>query len=124
MKSTTGVAIGILIGLQQLDQQLEKVNPEVRLKIAILINKLRPLGDAFDRTQSRLVQDVNKQFDGQPPNPALTNALLTEGVAKLRDEECEIDLKALDKRDLKLDDNPKVNALTLANILPILEGYE
>lgn len=120
MKVKVSVAIGILIGLQQLDQQIEKVTPEVRLKVAIMINKLRPDGDAYDRTQARIVREAYQAHE----NPQLRDAFMTESLAAARDVEVDIEDRKLTKDELNLKENPKVNSLTLANLIPILEGIE
>jgi hypothetical protein len=123
VKSTVGELVGVLVGLQQLDQQLEKAAPEVRLKIAIMINRLRPIGEAFDRTQSGLVREANTEVNGKPVNQSLISSIISEGLADARAVCVEnFDIGKLTKEELKLADNPKVNGLTLANILPILDG--
>ncbi len=102
---------------------------EVRLSIAINLNKLRPLIEAYERTRQRTYLDISKKIlgDNERETPAqrekLQATFATEND-KLRAGEHDVDLERIDVADLKLDENTKINSATLAQLMPILDGVE
>ena len=115
---TVGEVYMVYVGLVQLDQQLEKVAPEIRLRIGINMNKMRPTAEVFERTQSRTVADISEAGE---TNTARVQYSINEAIFKLRSEECSIEVRTFKETDLNLSENPKVSADTLSKIMSVLE---
>lgn len=135
MKITTGQAYTLYFGLKEIDKQLETLpNETVLLNIAINIDRLQSLAEAYERTQARVQADLSAASAKTVPaevgeTPAQRHARETklnldnsDAIAKMRAEPQEIELKTFNKVDLNLGANPKVRATALAQIMPILEG--
>jgi hypothetical protein len=118
MNLPVGIFYELAVGLGALDQQLEKVAPDVRLKIGLNLSRLRPIADAYERARGRISADL-VQSD---KSDVVKQAEFGEANAKLRNELESVELRKLLKSDLRLDDNPRVTGATLSLIWPILDG--
>jgi len=58
MKFTTGQLHNLFLGLSALDADEVKLVPDVRLNIAININKVTPFAAAYERASRRLLADL------------------------------------------------------------------
>jgi len=62
--------------------------------------------------------------DSAPEERELIQLRFAEADAGLRDEEVEIDLKTIERKGLKLDDNTRITGAMLAQIAPMISDFE
>ena len=124
MKATLGEFLDIFIGVQQLDSQLEKIAPATRFKIGILLNKLKPLGVAYDQAHAQAAKNASTPIDGKPVDQVTAHSNLMTEIAKLRAVESEINVPTLLKSELRMDENPKISGVALSMVLSVLRGFE
>jgi len=122
VKSTVGELLDIFLGLQALAQQLEKVAPATRFRMGILLGRLRPVAVAYDRAHSEAVRRITNDNEGMHQNVGVMNSIMTEEIAKLREQEHEVAVGRLTYGELKMEENPKVGALALSQVMPIIDG--
>ena len=103
---------------------MEKLAPATRFKLAIMLNKLRPLAVAYDQAHAQAAKNANVQVDGKAPDPITAHANLLAEISALRAEEHDINLPTLLKTELKMEENPKVNGMALSQVLPVIEGLD
>lgn len=129
-KLTTGQVHDLFVAFSLLDREEDlKLTPDVRLKIAININLVKPHAEAYERVRTRALADVNRDNRARDPKERLSEPELqsdyAEKDAALRAAPAEVaGLKTLLKPDLRLDDNPKIGGMILARLWPILDGIE
>lgn len=129
MKLTVGKIHDLYVGLTMLERDDKiKLAGETRFKMAINLNLLQPIAAAYEIARTCEHADVQKKHRGPEPRDRISDEEIeAEMAAKngmLRGREEEITLRMLKKDDLKLDDNQTLGHVTLAKILPIVEGGE
>jgi anti-sigma28 factor (negative regulator of flagellin synthesis) len=126
MKLSVGQIHDLYLGLSMLEQAPDvKLTGDVRIRIAIDINKLKPIASAYERARTRTFADLQKQATGATKkSDAEVQSELVEENEKIRGEEHELELRTFLKTDLRLDDNPKITGAMMAQIWPVLEQFD
>jgi hypothetical protein len=114
VKLTQFEAQRLLGGLTLLDKdESTKFEPDVRLKIAVNVNRLTPHVLAFQRIQDKLLRQQQEWRAIAGSQPGLMNGEAVEAVRQIA---------ALD--DLKLKDNPKIKSDTIAAMSLLLKDFD
>lgn len=126
---TLGQVYSLFQALSALDAADDlKLAGETRLTIAINLNRLTPEAIAYERTTTRMRADLMKANRALAEKSRRSNDELEDefglDVDKLRARKSEIALKTMLKADLRIEDNPKIKARTIADLLPILDDIE
>lgn len=129
MRLTIGRIHDLYAALSRLEEAPEiKLAGEVRLKVAININALRPNAEAYERTRTRSIADLYAANRGLGPSERKTEpeiqADAMDANHAMREETADLELRTLLKADLRLEDNPKITGAMLAALVPIVEGIE
>src|SRR5690348_6485893 len=129
MRLTIGEIHDLSIAIAGLEKDEKiKLTGETRLKLAINHNKLTPIASAYERARSRLLSDMVKKNRDSEAKQQISDAEIQADFADqnqgLRDASEEIELRKLTRPDLKLDENQNIGALTIARLMPIIEGIE
>lgn len=130
MPSTIGQIYDLYIGFTLLDRDESlKLSADTRLKLAININLLKPFAEAYERSRTRVLSDLNlvnrKLGAEEKRSEAELQADFADANEALRAATQDIDdLKMLARTDLKLDENTKISASLLARLLCIVEKIE
>lgn len=116
MKLSNITAQRLLGGLRTIDADPDtKLDAEIRLKIAININRVVPHVQAFEKTIQHLQSEAAKKVNGYDFNAELS---------KIVDLEESFRLKLINKDDLKLKENVKIKTDTISAIAPIIRGFD
>lgn len=130
MQLTIGQIHDLYVGLTLLDRdETVKLSADVRLKLAIDQNLIKPFADAYERSRTRALADLNMTNRKLEAKDQRSNAELEADFAdanqELRAKPQDLEgVKTLARVDLKLDENSKVGGGLLARLLPILEKIE
>ena len=127
MRLTNVNAQRLLIGLRNIDtDESTKLDPKVRMKLAININRLLPIVQAFEKIAGQL----QAQADAKAAEPAEAKVngapgkSLFEQITELSEETEDYRLKKIETADLNLKDNPKIKADTIARLAPIIKDFD
>ena len=129
MKLSIGTAHALFLGLAAIEGGADvKVSADVRLAIAINMNKLRPTAEAYERARTRSLATlyaVNRGADGRPLRcDAELQADALDADAAMRSAESdELELRTILKADLRLADNAKITGVVLAQVAPIISDF-
>jgi hypothetical protein len=114
---------GILIGLRRIDAVDEaKLDPEVRLRIGININRLTPTVQVFEKEVQRIQQSVAP--NGKNGVDAAHILEAEKALADLADSQEDYKLKKFKLDELRLKDNPKIKGGILAQIAPLIKDFD
>lgn len=126
----------LYIGLTTLEKdESVKLTGEVRLKVAINLNRLRPYAEAYETARTKVFAEIGKRYaraaaetEGKGSAVKLTVAEheceRADEDQKLRRKEEHVELRSLLQSDLRLEENPRITGAMMALIFPILEGVE
>jgi hypothetical protein len=112
----------LLIALREVDQDTDtKLPEEVRLDVAININRLMPVVGAFEK----VLQTLQQRMMSRITNPQVMNSVRVDMEAgRLGERVEEFDLKVIDKEKLKLSENPKIRGDMLSRLAPIINKFD
>jgi len=122
MKIKIGTAQTLLGGLMNLEKDEKTKLGDSRFPIAINIERLRPVVAAYESAAQKRMAEMLE--DSAPEERELIQLRFAEADAGLRDEEVEIDLKTIERKGLKLDDNTRITGAMLAQIAPMISDFE
>lgn len=124
MKLTNLTAQRLLIGLRSVDaDESTKLDGEARMKIAININRLTPSMQAFERVAQRLQADAGLNRVNGEAVTKVNDSVLDE-LRRLSDATDDYMLKKLSKDELRLKENPKIKADTIAMLAPVIKDFD
>lgn len=119
MELTNADAQRLLMGCRSIDaDEGTKLDADVRMKIAVNINRLMPNMQAFERVYGSL-QAALQIVNGTP-----IDAKVMQEITKLSDQTDNYKLKKISLADLKLKDNPKIKADVVARLAPIIRDFD
>lgn len=129
MKLSLGAIHDLYVGLNMLERDEKlKLIADVRIKIAVNISRLKPLAAAYERAGARAradLQAANRELEGKAQrSDAELAADFADINEDLRNKVEDVDLKTFVRKDLRLDENDKIGGITLAQLLPIIDGLE
>lgn len=117
MKLTTGRIHDLLIGLYAIENTVDtKLAGEVRLKIAININAIKPVATIYESSRTKAYHRIVKGTQERTE----VDAAMIDADQELRAVEYDINVCTLVKDDLRLDDNPKITGAIVAQVMPII----
>jgi len=127
----------LFIGLSALEKDDNvKLTGAVRLKIAIDLNRCRPVAEAYETARAKMFAEISKRFAeriaaAEAKGPTQAKPTIAEHELervledqKMRAEVGHVELRTLVQSDLRLEENPRITGAMIAMILPVLEGIE
>lgn len=127
MKIVNVDAQRLLMGLRSIDSdESTNLDAEIRMKIAININRLMPNVQAFERIASQ----IQARMSGNGHEGSNGSAVLNTGLAvmqelqRLSEGSEDYNLKKLTVAELKLKDNPKIKSDIIARLAPIIKDFD
>lgn len=131
MKLNVGIAADLYSGLVSLDALDLKLSAEVRLKLAVNMDKLKPIVRKFEVRNNKILADLQakaRQANAGSDRPVVTEAQImadfADRIEAVKDEEVELKLWRIELKSLALETNTRLRPQVLANLMPILSGVE
>jgi hypothetical protein len=122
MKLKVGTIHDLCFALRALDAPEIKLPGKVRLTVAINLNKLLPVAQAYEQERARSFAALAEKYPPDKPAPAGAAEKAAGEDKKLREKETDIgSLDKITETDLDLDNNHRITSGVLAQLMPILE---
>ena len=109
----------LLFGLNSLEKEDHKFSDEVRLSVAININRLMPLVKAYETVMVRREHEIM----GETFNP-MKQAALSVAMSELGDKVETVELRTFNLASLNMKENTKLKGSVVAMVAPIISDFD